>query len=94
MPVYVDGLHWLVSTDENNRNFLTIFNNEGNERDIEKGDIIHDEADKVVKVEFKNAVDLKVLFNSLCAKNAKVEKVDDKTYNVLVPAAGYVILEF
>ena len=94
MPVYVDGLHWLVSTDENNRNFLTIFNNEGNERDIDKGDIIHDEADKVVKVEFKNAVDLKVLFNSLCVKNAKVEKVDDKSYNVLVPAAGYVVLGF
>ena len=94
MPVYVNGLHWVVSTDEKGRNFLTIFNNEGNERCIHKGDIIHDEADRVVKVEFKNSTELKVLYDALRVKNAKVEKVDDKTYNVLVPAAGYVILEF
>lgn len=92
MPVYVDGLHWLVSTDEKGRNFLTIFNNEGNERDITAGDIIHSEADKKVKVEFKNATELKV--NHEAVKKAEIKKVDDKTYNVVVPAAGYVVFEF
>ncbi len=92
MPVYVDGLHWLVSTDEKGRNFLTIFNNEGNERDITVGDIIHSEADKKVKVEFKNATELKV--NHEAVKKADIKKVDGKTYNVEVPAAGYVVFEF
>ncbi len=92
MPVYVDGLHWLVSTDEKGRNFLTIFNNEGNERDTKYGDIIHNEADRKVKVEFK--VPTKLKLNHQAVKKAKIEKIDNKTYNVLVPAAGYVVFEF
>ena len=37
MPCYVDDLHWLVSYDENGKRYLSIFNNEGNERSFEKG---------------------------------------------------------
>lgn len=92
MPVYVDCLHWIVSVDEKGRNYLTIFNNEGNERDVKFGDIIHSEADKKVKVEFKVPVKLKVKHQAV--KKAEIKKIDDKTYNVLVPAAGFVVFEF
>ena len=92
MPCYVDGLHYVISKDENGQNYLTIFNNEGNERDLDYGDIIHNQADKTVKVEFKKDVDLEVCYQAV--KDAVVEKVDGKTYNVTVPAAGFVIFKF
>ncbi len=92
MPCYVDGLHWVVSKDEKGQNYLTIFNNEGNERDLDYGDIIHNQADKIVKVEFKEEVNLEVYYQAV--KDAVVEKVDDKTYNVTIPAAGLTIFTF
>ncbi len=92
MPCYVDDLCWLVSVDENDRRMLSIFNNEGNERSLEKGDTVAAEADRRVKVTFKEAVDLRVLKEA--PKAVEIQKVDDYNYYVLVPAAGFVILQF
>lgn len=92
MPCYVDGLHWLVSSDEAGNRYLSVFNNEGNERSFEKGDFIHKEADTTVKVSFKQNADISLVkegyAKSLICKN------DDGTYSITVPAASFVILKF
>ena len=92
MPCYVDDLCWLVSYDESGRRYLSIFNNEGNERSLEKGDIIHREADCPVTIKLNQAGELKVLKEASGAVN--LEKADDVTYHATIPAAGFAIFEF
>ena len=91
LPCTVDKLHWLLSSDENGR-YVTIFNNEGNERDINLGDIIHHEADAVVKVAFKTPVDVKCIRST--SDNVKITKIDNTTYAVEIPATEFVILSY
>ncbi len=91
LPCTVDKLHWLLSSDENGR-YVTIFNNEGNERDINLGDVIHHEADATVRVTFKNPVDLKCVCRT--SDNVKIAKLDDTTYAVEIPATEFVILSY
>ena len=92
MPCVVDGLHWLVSTDENGTRYLTIFNNEGNERDSYKGDILHREADKMVNVWFKDKTVPEVVEE--CGIGMYIQKRDEHNYAINVPAAGFVIMKF
>jgi hypothetical protein len=93
MPCYVDALHWLVSTDENGKRYLSIFNNSGNERDIKVGDIIHHEADRTVTVTFKEAVVPEKLVEGVNMP-VSIERVDEKTYKIHIPATSFVILSF
>ncbi len=93
MPCYVDALHWLVSTDENGKRYLSIFNNAGNERDIKQGDIIHHEADRTVTVTFKEATTPEKLVEGVNMP-VDIQKVDDKTYKVHIPATSFVVLTF
>lgn len=92
MPVMVSGLTWVASVDNQNRNYLSIFNNEGNERSIYKGDTIHAEADRTVTVTFKKPVDLRVVKEGSRAVN--IQRVDDCTYNVEIPGTSFVIVQF
>lgn len=84
-------MHWLLSSDENGR-YVTIFNNEGNERDINLGDVIHHEADATVKVTFKNPVNLKCVRRT--SDNVKITKLDDFTYAAEISATEFVILSY
>lgn len=93
MPCYVDGLHWLVSKDENGKRYLSIFNNAGNERDIKQGDLIIREANKCVNVTFKQALTPKKVMEGVNMP-VDIQRVDDYTYKVNVPATGFVILSF
>jgi hypothetical protein len=93
MPCYVDALHWLVSTDENGKRYLSIFNNSGNERDINVGDIVHREADRTVTVTFKEAVTPEKLVEGVNMP-VELQRVDEKTYRVHIPATGFVIFTF
>lgn len=92
MPVTVDGLHWLVSRDNDGKRYLSLFNNEGNYRARPVGDTIDRNADRTVKVTFKDSAELKAL--KLCSDDVKTEKQYDKTYYVTVPAAGFAIFEY
>lgn len=92
MPCTVDSLHWLVSTDAQGRRFLSIFNNEGNERSVRRGDVLRKEADAKVKVTFRDAAQLSMLKASCDA--VRLEQADDTTYYVEVPAAGFAIMQF
>ena len=91
LPCTVDSLHWLLSSDENG-SYLTIINNEGNERDLEKGDIVHHKADRTVKVTLKQPSELDVL--KISAENVKIHRIDPVTYMVDVPAAQFIILKY
>lgn len=91
MPVTVDGLHWLLSENEDKR-FLSIFNNEGNYRARPVGDTIDRNADRRVKVTFKDETNLVPV--KLCSEEVKIEKADEKTYYVTVPATGFAIFEY
>ena len=92
MPCYADGLHWLVSYDENGKRYLSVFNNEGNERSFEKGDTIHHEADKTVNVVFNVPSSPKVIKEGYA--KADIQRINDDKYLITVPAASFVILEF
>lgn len=92
MPVTVDGLHWIVSKNPDGTRYLSIFNNEGNYRARPVGDSIDRNADRRVKVSFKNEAQLKEL--KLCSDDVKIEKANDKEYYVTVPSAGFAIFEF
>ncbi len=92
MPCYVDGLCWLVSTDKAGNRYLSIFNNEGNERSLSLGDIIHREADNRVTVSFKDSTVPTLIKES--SPTGGLKKLDGNTYGLTVPAAGFVILKF
>lgn len=92
MPCTVDGLHWLVSIGEDGKRYLSIFNNEGNERSLELGDVIDHKADRRVKVSFKEKTQLEIF--RMFSDDIKVEKIDDKNWYVTVPATQLVIFEF
>ena len=91
MPVYVDDLCWLVSTDEKGQNYLSIFNNEGNQRTVQYGDVIDPRATKTVNVIFKNNVNLELYRK---AQNVDVLKVSDKEYKITISGAGFGIFKF
>ncbi len=92
MPVYVDGLCWLVSADCNGKRYLSIFNNDGNMRTIGQGDRIDPAADREVTVKFKSPSQIKVFregnFSSV------IRKKDENTYLIKVPATAFIIIEF
>lgn len=92
MPVVVDGLHWLVSYGEDGRRYLSIFNNEGNDRDMKLGNVIDHRADRRVKVTFKEAAQLQVV-RSFC-DGIKLEQIDDRNWYVTVPATEMVIFSY
>ena len=92
LPCTVDGLHWLISTDENGVRYLTLFNNEGNKRDDRLGDIIDRNAGRTVKVIFCEECSPKKIQGS--DVGFKIEQEDPKTFRITVPAAGFAVLTF
>ncbi|MBE6655471.1 MAG: hypothetical protein E7609_01200 [Ruminococcaceae bacterium] len=91
MPVFVDGLHWLVSVGDDGRRYLSIFNNEGNERSSDKGDTVNHDYDKRVTVTLKDG-ELSVLKSAI--GKMELERIDDKTYRVTIPTADFAIFNF
>ncbi|MBR5542929.1 MAG: hypothetical protein IKU65_02385 [Oscillospiraceae bacterium] len=91
MPVYVSGLCWLVSTDEGGKQYLSIFNNDGNTRTREKGDVVDSAADRVVDVKFKKPTDIKIVKQGNFT--SEIARVDETAYKIKVPATGFIIME-
>ena len=92
MPCVVDGLHWLVSYGADGTRYLSIFNNEGNDRDMTLGNVIDHNADRRVKVTFKDAAQLQIV-RSFC-DGIKLERIDGKNWYITVPATEMVILSY
>ncbi len=92
LPCSVDCMHWLVSTDAKGNRYLSIFNNEGNERSLEKGDTILEGVNTTAKVTFHVPANLDLVHAS--GAGASAQKTADNTYCVEVPAAGFAIFKF
>jgi hypothetical protein len=93
LPCTVDSLHWIISTDKNGQRFLTVFNNEGNDRSLKYGDRIDNSADRWVTVNFKDAA-APVLKEASTTEGVKLEKVSDTEYKLFVPAASLAVIAF
>ena len=61
--------------------------------EVKVGDIIHREADRTVTVTFKEAVTPEKLIEGINMP-VDIQKVDDKTFKVHIPATSFVILSF
>ena len=92
MPVWVDGLHWLVSTDDKGRRFLTIFNNEGNTRTSQFGDVIDPEATKTVTINSGEKLNLRVFKGSRV--DPQITRLSDNRYSITLSGADFIILEY
>jgi hypothetical protein len=92
MPCYADGLHWLVSVDENGQKYLSVFNNEGNERFLDRGDVLDHKMDKWVNLSFKQTPVLSIIAQS--GNDVCLRKDDNGAYQLFVPAAGFAVIAF
>ena len=92
MPIYADGLHWLVSTDDKGRRFLTVFNNEGNQRTTADGDVVNHNFDQNVTITLNVPGQLQIFKDA--REDIHLEKTGENTYCATVSAADFVIFEF
>ena len=92
LPCIADGLDWLVSEDENGQRYLSLFNNEGNERYLDRGDVLDHQMDRWVTVRFREEPHLRVIASS--GDDIEIRKADAGAYRVFVPAAGFAVLAF
>ena len=92
MPISVSGLHWLVSTDDKGRRFLTIFNNEGNLRTSAKGDEIDRGCDRQIDIVLNVPGTLEIF--KPAREDLHLERVDDRTYRATVAAADFTVFTF
>jgi len=93
LPAVADSLHWLLSEDSEGRRYLTLFNNEGNERSIKRGDTVRHEADACVRLTFRDPVEeISVIKRS--SSEIGVEKKDAHTYFVNLPATEFIIFAY
>jgi len=89
LPCYVDGaLLWMVNQRTTGGYYLTVFNNSGISRSVDKGESIDEAADKTVTVTFKGEKAPVV-----CNGTGKLSCIDN-SYRLTVAAGGYCILKF
>lgn len=91
LPLTVDSLHWLLSENEG-KQYLSVFNNEGNERSLEKGDTLIPEADAVTLIHLKEKRDLRLVKTG--SDQVKLQKLNDLTWALELPAAGFAIIQY
>lgn len=98
------GLHWMLSRtsrtskpsgSSNSRGkwILSIFNNEGVDRSVEKGDYLIKEADRKIEIKFKQPINQLNVIHSVNA-DANIERKSENVINTTVGAGGFLILEF
>ncbi len=87
-----DSLLWLLSEDENGHRFVSVFNNEGNNRNLITGDELIREADACVTLSFKEPCELRCIKHG--AEGISIYKKDEQTYLIDISAAGFAILEY
>ncbi len=92
LPCVADSLLWLLSSDDCGHRFISVFNNEGNNRNLETGDELIREADACVKLLFKEPCDLKCIKHG--TGDISIHRKDEKTYYIDIPAASFAIFEY
>ena len=89
LPVRADRFLWLISEDENGK-YLSVFNNEGNDRNVEWGDRVISEADGTATIGTKEGVELSVLWAS--HERTSLSRLDDLNYSLFLPAASFAVI--
>ena len=92
LPISVDSLHWLLSEDENGKRYLSIFNNEGNERSVKHGDVVRHEADATVTVTLFQDCDLTPIVTT--SQDITVTRIGEREYRIQMPATELAIFTF
>ena len=89
LPVNVKGdIHWFVNKKTDGRWLLTIFNNSGIDRSVEKGELTIPEAAKSVEIFMKDGATLKRIEGS-----DKISFNDNK-YTVTIDGGDWFFAEF
>lgn len=92
LPISVDSLHWLLSEDENGKRYLSIFNNEGNERSVKHGDVVRHEADATITVTLFQDCDLTPIVTT--SQDITVTRTGAREYRIQMPATELAIFTF
>ena len=92
-PFRISGnIHWLCTRQKNKWN-LAIFNNEGIERTVEKGDVIIEDASVDIKIKFDSSI--KSITELQTGEDFHaIEKLDENTFAATVSAGDFILLEF
>jgi hypothetical protein len=88
LPCTVEGLHWMVNERIGGGYYLTVFNNIGIDRTVERGEIKLPEAIRSSKVVFKNGARPELLESD----GSLVPS--DGCYTLTLPAGGYAFIYF
>lgn len=88
LPCTVEGLHWFVNERIGGGYYLTVFNNIGIERSVEKGEIRLPEGTRSSKVTFKNGACPTML------EGDGVLAPDGDDYILTLPSGGYAFIYF
>lgn len=88
LPCAVEGMHWFVNERIGGGYYLTVFNNIGIERTVEKGEIHLPEATRSAQVSFKNGAIPTLL------ESDGVLTSDGEDYTLALPAGGYAFIRF
>ena len=87
----VDDLHWLLSEDAAGNHYVSVFNNEGNHRTFLHGDTIDHGYDHTVTVRLPNASAAEYVHKT---EGVTLQRVDDTTLKLFVPATGFAVLKY
>ena len=86
-----ENIHWLC-TRQNNKWNLAIFNNEGIGRTVDKGDVVIKDAAEDIKIRIDNSIKSITEMQTGEVLYA-IEKLDENTFGVTIPAGGLILLE-
>ena len=92
LPCRVDGLHWLLSRDENGGRYVSVFNNEGNTRSAKTGDTLDPAADADVRITLREPGQPALIKTS--SEAVTLKQLSETAWELHVPAAGFAILKY
>ena len=88
----VDKLHWLLSEDENGRQYVSVFNNEGNTRSVKWGDQLDAAADATARITLRQPGQLQLVKGS--SENVTLRQISETVWEADIPAAGFGIFVY
>jgi hypothetical protein len=90
LPCIVEGgIHWLLNKKKD-KWIISLFNNEGVNRNSEKGDEFLTEGNVTVKIIFKETPNINLIFG----ENSGVRKLEDNIYICDIQSGDFAIYEF
>ena len=92
LPAYADTLHWLLSVGNSGERYISVFNNEGNERSSAFGDVIDHRADKTASLAFTCPASPKIKFAS--SERVALSRISEGNYKLSLPGTEFAVIEY